>query len=67
MLYNCTVARPSLTSATKTETAEPSTQELTLVAAPRPADGIVKRSTLSDTPDPVYDAWYTAVYTPVVV
>jgi phi13 family phage major tail protein len=67
VLYNCTVARPSLTSATKTETAEPSTQELTLVAAPRSIDGIVKRSTTSDTPDAVYNAWYTAVYTPVVV
>jgi phi13 family phage major tail protein len=64
VLYNCTVARPSLTSATKTEAAEPTTQELTLVAAPRPNDGVVKRSTTSDTPDAVYDAWYTAVYTP---
>jgi phi13 family phage major tail protein len=64
VLYNCTVARPSLTSATKTETAEPSTQELTLVAAPRPSDGVVKRSTLSDTPDTIYDVWYTAVYAP---
>lgn len=66
VLYNCTVARPSLTSATKTETAEPSTQELSLVAAPRPSDGVVKRSTTTDTPDPVYDAWYTAVYNPTV-
>src|SRR3982751_5235893 len=39
-LYNCTVTRPSLTSATKTETAEPQPQELTMVAAPRPTDGI---------------------------
>jgi phi13 family phage major tail protein len=67
VLYNCTVARPSLTSATKTETAEPSTQELTLVAAPRSIDGVVKRSTTSDTPDPVYNGWYTAVYAPTVV
>jgi phi13 family phage major tail protein len=67
VLYNCTVARPSLTSATKTETAEPSTQELTLVAAPRSVDGVVKRSTTSDTPDPIYDAWYTTVYAPTAV
>lgn len=67
VLYNCTVARPSLTSATKTEAAEPTTQELTLVAAPRVADGVVKRSTTSETPDTVYDAWYTAVYAPTVV
>jgi phi13 family phage major tail protein len=66
VLYNCTVARPSLSSATKTETAEPTTQELTLVAAPRPTDGVVKRSTTGDTPPAVYDAWYDAVYAPAV-
>lgn len=67
VLYNCTVSRPGLSSATKTESAEPQTQELTLVAAPRPADSIVKRSTTSDTPAPIYDAWFTAVYAPAVV
>lgn len=66
VLYNCTVARPTITSSTKTETAEPTPQELAMVAAPRPTDGIVKRSTTVDTPTNVYDAWYTAVYTPVV-
>src|SRR5688572_2884378 len=65
VLYSCTVTRPGLTSATKTETAEPQTQELTLVSAPRPSDGIVKRSTTDLTPDAVYNAWYTTVYTPV--
>lgn len=67
VLYNCTVSRAGLSSATKTETAEPQTQELTLVAAPRPIDGVVKRSTTIETPDVVYNAWYTAVYTPAVV
>jgi phi13 family phage major tail protein len=62
-LYNCTITRPGLTSATKTDTAEPKTQELTLIAAPR-VDGIVKRSTTTDTPDAAYNAWYTAVYVP---
>jgi phi13 family phage major tail protein len=65
-LYNCTVTRPSLTSATKTETAEPQPQELTMVAAPRSTDGIVKRSTTGDTPDAIYAAWYDSVYEPVV-
>jgi phi13 family phage major tail protein len=64
VLYNCTVNRSGMSSATKTESAEPQTQELTLIAAPRSYDGIVKRSTTSDTPDAVYDAWYTAVYNP---
>lgn len=65
-LYNVTITRPSLTSATKTETAEPQNQELSMISAPR-EDGIVKRSTTVDTPTPVYDAWYTAVYEPAVV
>lgn len=63
-LYNCTVTRPSITSATKTETTEPQAQELTLIAAPRPEDGVIKRQTTPDTPALVYDAWYTAVYDP---
>lgn len=62
VLYNCTVSRPGLGSKSKTQSAEPGTQELTLVAAPRPSDGIVKRSTTGTTPDAVYNAWYTAVY-----
>jgi phi13 family phage major tail protein len=65
VLYNCTVARAGMNSATKTETSEPQTQELTLIAAPRPTDSVVKRSTTATTPDAVYDAWYTAVYNPV--
>jgi phi13 family phage major tail protein len=65
-LYNCTVTRPSVTSATKTETAEPQPQELTMVSAPR-EDGIVKRSTTVDTPANIYDGWYSTVYEPAVV
>jgi len=65
-LYNCTVTRPTITSATKTETAEPQPQELTLVAAPT-SEGVVKRSTTGDTPDAIYDGWYAAVYEPAVV
>ena len=65
VLYNCTVSRPTITSATKTEAAEPTPQELVLVAAPR-YDGVVKRSTTVETPEAVYDAWYTAVYNAVI-
>jgi phi13 family phage major tail protein len=64
-LYNCTVTRPSLTSATKTESAEPQNQELTMISAPR-ADGVVKRSTTVETPQGVYDGWYSTVYEPPV-
>lgn len=67
VLYNCTVSRPSLSSATKTEAAEPRTNELSLVAAPRTNDGVVKRSTTTNTPDTTYDAWYSTVFEPAVV
>jgi phi13 family phage major tail protein len=66
-LYYCTVTRPSISSATKTESAEPQTQELTVISAPRPEDGVVKRSTTAETPDGVYNAWYQNVYVPAVV
>jgi phi13 family phage major tail protein len=62
VLYHVSVSRPSLSSATKTETTEPSTLELAMTAAPRPSDSVVKRSTTDETPALVYDAWYTAVY-----
>lgn len=64
VLYNCSVSRPGVGGSTKTESSEPGTTELTLVAAPRPKDGVVKRSTSVETPAAVYDAWYTAVYEP---
>jgi phi13 family phage major tail protein len=62
-LYNCSVSRPGFGSTTKTETTEPTTQELTLIASPT-EEGIVKRSTTSDTPPEIYDAWYSTVYFP---
>lgn len=65
-LYNVTVARPGTSSSTKTETAEPTTQELSFVASPT-IDGVVKRSTTGETPDAVYNAWYTSVFEPTVV
>jgi phi13 family phage major tail protein len=64
VLYNCTVTRPSLGGATKTETAEVRTNELNLIAAPRSTDGVVKRSTTADTPAGVYDVWFDTVYNP---
>lgn len=67
VLYSCSVSRPGLSGSTKTESAEPNTTELRLVAAPRPSDGIVKRSTTATTTAAVYDGWYGAVYTPAVV
>jgi phi13 family phage major tail protein len=65
-LYNVTMARPGLAGTTKTESAEPGTQELSFVAAPNVA-GIVKRSTTAATTVPIYDAWYETVFAPTVV
>ena len=61
-LYNCSVSRPGANGSTKTTSAEPGTSELSFVAAPRPEDNIVKRSTTSTTTEAVYNAWYSAVY-----
>jgi phi13 family phage major tail protein len=62
VLYSCTANRPTVSSSTKTATAEPNTNELTFVASPRETDRAVKTKTTDTTPAAVYDAWYTAVY-----
>lgn len=62
--YYCTLTRPGLSGSTKTETAEPGLSELTFVAAPRPSDNVVKRSTTPDTTTTVYDNWFSKVYEP---
>lgn len=62
VLFSCSVSRPGIASSTKTASAEPGTTELSLVAGPRPEDGVVKVSTTADTPAAVYDAWYTKVF-----
>ena len=68
VLYNCTASRPSVSGATKTDTVEPSTNELTFVASPRETDYAVKTKTTTTTPEEIYNAWYQAVYekTPAV-
>lgn len=66
VLYNVTVSRPGTSSGTKTDTTEPTTQELSFVAAPT-IDGVVKRSTTGETAPAVYDAWYASVFEPTAV
>lgn len=66
VLYNCSANRPTVNGATKTATADPSTDELTFVSSPRETDYAVKTKTTSTTPAPIYDAWYSDVYTKVV-
>ena len=62
-MYNCSVARPSVSSQTKEESIEPVTETLSITSDPR-EDGLVKCRTGSDTTDDVYTAWYNAVYVP---
>lgn len=62
VLYSCSVTRPGISSKSKTNTSEPGTTELKLVAGPRPSDEKVKTSTTTTTPSTVYDAWFTEVY-----
>lgn len=62
VLYNCTASRPTIASATKTNTTEPQPNELTFIASPRETDYAVKAKTTVETPQAIYDAWYDAVY-----
>lgn len=62
VLYKCSANRPTVGSSTKTDTAEPNTNELTFVSSPRETDYAVKTKTTETTPAAIYDAWYTAVY-----
>ena len=64
ILYNCTANRPTISSATKTGTAEPSPNELTFVASPMDIDGrrMVKTKTTSRTTSEVYNSWFNDVY-----
>lgn len=64
--YNVSVSRPGNASKTKEDKTEVNTVELNFKATPRP-DGAIKWVTGPDTPQAVYDAFYTAVTEPVEV
>lgn len=61
VLYNCTATRPSLTGETTEATKTPSTETLSISAAPL-ADGRVKVKTGADTDETTYNSWYKKVY-----
>ena len=61
VLYNCTATRPSLTGETTEATKTPSTETLSISAAPL-ADGRVKVKTGTDTDEATYNSWYQKVY-----
>ena len=64
VLYNCTATRPSVTGATTTNTKEPTTESMTLTAAPL-SNGNIKARTTVNTPDANYSAWYDEVWQPL--
>ncbi|MDA1774932.1 phage tail protein [Bacillus cereus] len=66
VMYNCSASRPTIASKTKTNSAEPNTNELKFVSSPivlapggRP---MVKTKTTAKTSKAVYDNWYKEVY-----
>lgn len=61
VLYSCSASRPTVGSSTKTDSAEPNTNELTFIAGPT-EDGDVKTKTTTSTPAEIYDNWYKKVY-----
>lgn len=65
VLYNCIATRPSIAGATKEENVEPQTTTLSISAAPRETDSLVKASVENDTAGATaYAAWFTSVQEP---
>ena len=63
VMYDCTCSRPSVGSATTTETKEPQTETLNLTVSPLPLDGgkrLVKAKSVEG--DTEYSGWFSAVY-----
>ncbi|KAB2396046.1 phage tail protein [Bacillus cereus] len=65
VLFNNSASRPTVASKTKTNSAEPNTNELKFVSSPIDINGrrMVKTKTTSKTTQAVYDNWFKEVYT----
>ena len=61
VLYNVSPSRPNLQSSTKTNTSEPQTETMSIVASPAPDTGMVKAKV--EQGQAQYDDWYRQVYT----
>lgn len=67
VLYRCTLTRPTIAGATKTDSVDVQTESVTITATPRlDADHLVMAHTGDTTTEAVYDAWYSDVYVPDV-
>lgn len=63
IMYNCSVARPTLEGETNEESREVQPEILTIQARPLP-NGNVKARTGNETTKGTYDNWYKSVYLP---
>lgn len=63
VLYNCSAARPNISSKTNEDNKEVQTESLTIKARPL-ADGLVKAKTGDSTKATAYNNWYKKVYQP---
>lgn len=63
VLYNCAASRPQIAGQTTSNTKEPSTTTLNLVASPM-SNGLVKAKTTATTPEAKYNGWFSAVWMP---
>lgn len=61
ILYNVNASRPNMESSTKTNTKEPATETISIVASPEPDTGMVKAKV--EPGNAQYDTWYNQVYT----
>ncbi|MCU5601029.1 major tail protein [Bacillus wiedmannii] len=64
VMYNNSASRSTIASKTKTNSAEPNTNELKFVSSPIDINGkrMVKTKTTSKTTQALYDNWYKEVY-----
>ncbi|MBE7095413.1 MULTISPECIES: major tail protein [Bacillus cereus group] len=64
VMYNNSASRPTIASKTKTNSAEPNTNELKFVSSPIDINGkrMVKTKTTSKTTQEIYNNWYKEVY-----
>ncbi|ANV70835.1 MULTISPECIES: major tail protein [Bacillus] len=69
VMFNCSASRPTLASKTKTNSAEPNTNELKFVSSPIDINGkrMVKTKTTTKSKTDIYNNWYKKVYTKVPV